>query len=337
MTETRRVTVADVAAQAGVSTSTVSRALSGRGYVAPAVRRRILATATRIGYVPDLNARSLRAGSRRDVGVLVSDLRDPFYAELAAGVEAGLRAGGYNMLLINDGASRDQEAAAVRTLLSVRVPGVVLTPVSRESVDMLLRYDVKVVQADRVFSPDADAVVSDNEAGARAATAGLIRHGHRHIALLLDEQTWTTGAGRLAGYRAALTEAGLSVDDALIVTTGLDPRDMTAALRALLADRTHVTALFAANSVLTQVAFRELQSAGRAMPGEISLVGYDDVTWMGLVRPQVSTVAQHAEAIGQRGAELLVSRLDQARPGPVVRELIVPTLRERSSSGPVRP
>ncbi|MCP3803979.1 LacI family transcriptional regulator [Allokutzneria sp. A3M-2-11 16] len=310
----RRPTGADVAREAGVSPSTVSRALNGTGYTAPQVRERVRAAAARIGYIPDANARSLRNRSSRSVGVLISDLRNPFYADLAAGIEQVLRAAGYHMILVNDDGSAEEELLAVQTFAAMRVSGVIITPVSSRSVKSLREHGINVVQADRrAGTRHGDAVLGDNEQGAELVTEHLLALGHRRIALLIDETKWTTGAGRLAGYRAAHEAAGVPLDEKLIAfTTSFEAEAARGATAELLDAHPDVTALFAANNVIAQGAFQEIQRRRIAVPRKLSLAAYDDVPWMSMVRPGITTVTQHTVSFGKRCAEVLLSRLDGA-------------------------
>src|ERR1051325_2811703 len=143
------VTLADVAREAGTSPSTASRALSGRGYVAPDVRKRLVAVADRLGYVPNLSARALKQRQSRVVGVVVSDLSNQFYAALAAGAEQTLREANYQVLLLGDNSDTAQELAGARTFLAMRAPGVIMTPASRAAADLLVARGIPVVEADR--------------------------------------------------------------------------------------------------------------------------------------------------------------------------------------------
>jgi LacI family transcriptional regulator len=307
----RRPTVADVAREAGVSPSTVSRVLSGNGYAAPQVRERVHAAVRRIGYVPDANARTLRNRSSRSIGVLISDLRNPFYADLAAGVEQELRAAGYHMVLVNDNGHARDELRAVAEFVAMRVPGVILTPVSARAVKELHQQGIRVVQADRRVSRRyGDAVLGANDAGAELVTRHLLDLGHRRIGLLIDETRWTSGAGRLAGYTAAHRAAGVPVDEQLITrNAGFDAAGAGKATGRLLDAHPDLTALFAANNVLAQGALEEIQRRGLAVPRQLSLAGYDDVPWMSMVRPTVTTVSQHSVELGRCSARVLLDRL----------------------------
>lgn len=306
----RRATISDVARAAGVSPSTASRALNGNGYAAAAVKDRVIAAAQRIGYVPDANARTLRQRSSRSIGVLISDLRNPFYADLAAGAEQRLRSAGYSITLANDDGLPEEEMHAVQTFIALRVPGVIVTPVSARAITLLRDQGVHVVQADRVVGrPRGDAVLSGNEAGAKQLTRHLLDLGHRRIALLIDETTWTTGAGRLAGFRAAHGDVGVEVDEELVAYASFDVDEARSTVARLLDTQSHLTAVFAANNVLAQAVVQEVQARGLRVPDDISIAAYDDVPWMSMVSPAVTTVSQHTVELGKRCAELLLERL----------------------------
>ena len=330
----KRPTVEDVAREAGVSASTVSRALHTRGYASPDVRERVRAAAERIGYVLNHNARNLRSRTSTSIGVLISDLRNPFYADLAAGIEEVLRAEGHQMVLVNDNGDPAEEMRAAETLVAMRVPGVIVTPVTAGFPKMLQDNGVHVVCADREFSRQgADVVLSDNKTGARELTEHLIALGHTRIGLLIDETKWSTGAGRLAGFRAAHTAAGLEVDDELIAYTSFDAEAARRTTSALL-NAHPVTALVSANNVLAQGALAELKDRRLKIPQRISLAGYDDVPWMSLVQPALTTVDQHTVEIGRACARLLLARIRDELPPRRRIVRVPPRLVVRGSTGP---
>jgi LacI family transcriptional regulator len=329
----RPVTLADVAKEAGTSASTASRALSGRGYVAPDVRKRLLDVAERLGYVPNLSARTLKQRTSRIVGVIVSDLSNQFYAALAAGIEQTLRESNYQMLLLGDNSSTAQELAGARTFLSLRAPGVIMTPASGATAELLASRGVPVVEADRrLATASCDAVVIDNERGAREAVSHLLELGHERIALLVARTTWTTDAGRLEGYRAALAQAGLRLDRKLVVKIATHAADAPSTI-AEVVERERPTAIFAANNVLAEQAWRVLRDRGLETPRDVSLVAFDDVPWMELVQPPITAVRQPAFEMGRRAALLLLRRLDDPTCGRTV-EVLQPELVVRGSTAP---
>jgi LacI family transcriptional regulator len=327
----RPVTLADVAREAGTSASTASRALSGRGYVAPDVRKRLLATADRLGYVPNLSARTLKQRTSRVVGVIVSDLSNQFYAALAAGIEQTLRDADYQMLILGDNSNAQEELAGARTFLSMRAPGVIMTPAAGATADLLASRGVPVVEVDRRLAPHTcDAVVIDNVRGAYDAVTHLLELGHERIALLVARTTWTTDAGRLDGYRAALADSGLRVDRKLVLKIPTHDGEATSQIEALV-DAAAPTAIFAANNVLAEQAWRVLRRRGLEIPRDVSLVAFDDVPWMEMVQPPITAVRQPAFEMGRRAALLLLRRLEDPTAGRTV-EVLQPELVVRGST-----
>lgn len=329
-----RATLQDVAEAAGVSRSTASRALTGRGYVAPAVRDRVRKAARRLGYVPDATARHLRQQASQSIGVLVSDLRNDFYAGLASGVAEQARRRQYTMMLADDNGSPDAEAEAAEALVALRVAGVIVTPVSATVTSFLARHNIPVVEVDRQFAAGTcDAVVVDNQGAARGVTGDLIRLGHRRIALVIDEMHWTTGRDRSAGYRMALAEAGLSADDALLVSAGWDVDGAQQEARRLLSLPNPPTAVFAANNVLAEGVWRAAADLGLEIPRDLSLVSFDDVPWMSMVRPGITAVAQDAVAMGQAAVTQLLERITSPT-APVRTVTLAASVRSRGSTAP---
>ncbi len=332
----RRATLKDVARLAGVSQSTTSRALSGEGYVAAAVRDRVRDAAERLGYVPHAMARSLRQQVSRSVGVVVSDLRNTFYADLAAGVAARARAHGYTVMLVDDQGSVEDELGAARAFVSTRTAGVVVTPLSGSVSAYLVGQQIPVVEVDRQFSAGVcDAVVVDNRHVARRVTEHLLALGHRRIALLIDETDWTTGAERSGGYTEALLAAGLPLHPDLRVRVGWDVGGARRAAVGLLTRHDPPTALFAANNVLAEGLWRAVGDLGLRVPDDVSLVSFDDARWMSMVSPGMTAVAQDVVALGTAAMDLLVARIAQPEERP--RTLVLGTeIVPRGSTAPPR-
>jgi LacI family transcriptional regulator len=298
------------------------------------VRDRVRAAADKIGYVLDHNARNLRSRTSTSIGVLISDLRNPFYADLAAGIEEELRAAEYQMVLVNDNGDPEEEMRAAETLLAMRVPGVIVTPVTAACPRILQDNGVHVVCADRELGRSgSDVVLSDNKAGARELTEHLIGLGHTRIGLLIDETKWSTGAGRLAGFRAAHADHGLEVDENLIAFTSFDADAAQQTTRRLLNEQ-HVTAIISANNVLAQGALAEIKERRLEVPRQLSLAAYDDVPWMSLVQPALTTVDQHTVDLGRAGARLLLSRIRGELPARRRIVRVAPRMIVRGSTGP---
>jgi LacI family transcriptional regulator, galactose operon repressor len=329
----RPVTLADVAREVGTSASTASRALSGRGYVSSAVRERLLAAADRLGYVANASARTLKQQTSRVVGVVVSDLGNQFYAGVAAGIEETLRAADYQMVLLSDNSESAHELDGARTFMAMRAAGVIMTPVGSEAAELLIGHGIGVVEVDRqVAGMPCDAVVIDNERGAGEATSHLLGLGHRRIGLLVAKTSFTTDAGRVRGYRAAHAAADVPVDENLIVRIPFHAPDAEQRIAALL-DVEAPTAIFAANNLLAEQAWRVLRRRGIELPRDISLVGFDDVPWMEMVDPAITAVAQPNIELGRRAARLLLRRVREPD-YPPERECLEPLLIVRGSTGP---
>jgi DNA-binding LacI/PurR family transcriptional regulator len=319
-----RATIREVADAAGVSRSTASRALSGNGYAAPEVRDRVRAAAKELGYVVDVTARSLKQGTSRSVGVLVSDLRNVFYAELASGIGEEARAHGRTLVMVDLRGDSSDELEAAETLVASRVSGVIATPVSAELSAFLGRIGVPLIEVDRRFDAnETDAVVVDNRAAARDTTSRLLAAGHERIALLIDETEWTTGEERQRGYLDALAARKIRVDESLIVQAGWDAEEAMAAAQRILSRPDRPTAVFAANNVLTEGTWRAAQALGLGIPSDVSIVGFDDAPWMTMVQPGVSTRLQDAGALGAAAMRALLDRIET--PDAPVRTIVMAT------------
>jgi LacI family transcriptional regulator len=331
----RRATLRDVARAASVSQSTTSRALSGEGYVAADVRKRILDAADELGYVPHAMARSLRRQDSQTIGVLISDLRNTFYADLAAGIAARARREGYTMMLVDDQGSTEAEADAARAFVGTRVAGVIVTPLSGDVSKYLLKQRIPVVEADRQFSGGlCDAVIIDNEGVARRMTDHLIDLGHRRIALFIDETNWTTGGERTAGYRRSLADSGIEADPSLLISTGWNATSARKTAIDVLARRDHPTAIFAANNVLAEGVWRAANDLGLRIPDDVSIVSFDDSQWMSMVSPGITAVAQDAVALGEAAVDRLLQRILEPERIPAIQVLDAQVLPRGSTAAP---
>lgn len=330
----RRPTIRDVADAAGVSQSTTSRALRNQGYVAANVKDRVHKAAAKLGYVPDAQARHLRQQVSHSIGVLVSDLRNPFYADVAAGASRAASRAGYTVMLMDDRLLVEEELEASEVFASMRVAGVVITPLSARAPHYLLHQRIPVVEVDRQFAADTcDAVVVDNRSAAAKLTQHLTGLGHRRIALLVDETCWTSGRERVRGHELALGQAGIAADPALKVAAGWHVEDARTAALALLEGPDRPTAVFAANAVLAEGAWRAAADLGLGIPADLSLVSFDEAGWMTLVSPEVTAVRQDGAALGEAAVTRLLERI-AAPTTPIATLVFRAELTRRGSSGP---
>jgi len=328
----RRATITDVARAAGASRTSTSRALTGRGYTSPELMARVRAAADQLGYVPDALARGLKQQSTSIIGLLVSDLANPFYAELASGASAAARAHGYQIMLADTHGEHALEMDAARNMLAQRVAGLIVTPVTDQPAELARRLGTPAVEIDRGIA-DVDTVVVENAEGARLATRHLIDLGHTRIALLTDETEWTTGRLRRDGYLQAHADAGLEPDPALLVTAGWNDVAARESMAGMLALADPPTAVFTANNLIARGVWHAIRDAGLSLPEDISLVAFDDAPWMSMVTPQVTTVRQDAAQIGSTAVSRLLGRIDD--PDLPVEQVTLPVdLVVRGSTGP---
>jgi LacI family transcriptional regulator len=332
-------TVADVAKRAGVSVSTAARVLSGQGYAADATRRLVLKAAKDLGYVPNHVARSLRTRHTRMIGLLIGDVENHFYSAIAKNVESVAKDAGYHVVLCNSDDDPDTEREYLRLLEAMRVDALIVTPTSgnRRYLARLMDKNIVIVQMDRrVERLAADAIVVDNEAGAASAVECLIEAGHTRIGILTGELDVATASQRLAGYERALREHGIPIRDALIKTASFHREHaIEAATDLIRADRA-LTAIFAANNILAEATLMALDQQQLRVPRDVSVVAFDDVQWMSMIEPPLTTVRQPVADMARTAAELALRRLREGREGRPTTMVFGTELVERASLGPVR-
>ena len=314
------VTVANVAQRAGVSPATAARVLSGRGYASDDARRAVLEAAKEIGYVPNHIARSLRTRRTMLAGLLIGDVENSFYSVIAKNVERVTKEAGYHVVLCNSNDDSETESQYLKLLDGMRVDGLIITPTGRNQRHLrrLLEKGTAIVQIDRMVDGlNADAVLLDNEAGAMAAVSHLIAAGHTRIGILTGPRDVLTARERLEGYERALREHGIPVRAELIRTGSFLHDHALEAATELLKSRPAPTAIFAANNVLAEGCFLALGGLGLRVPRDVSMVAFDDVAWMSMVRPQLATVRQPVADMARSAAELMLRRLRDTGPGPV--------------------
>lgn len=314
------VTVKDVAHAAGVSQATAARALGGYGYVSATSRRAIEDAARNLGYRRHAVAQALASNVTHTVGLVVSDIENPFFAAVARGLSDVLEADGYTILLANSDEDLEREERLVEAFRSRRVDGLAVAPSVGSSIPHLadlVAADVPLVLFDRpVRGLKVDVVLVDNRQGARTAVEHLLRLGHKRIGLVSDPPEIASSAERIHGYRAALEEAGLPVDDRLIALTGSTQTAGYNGARALMEQRRRPSALFTANNMMSVGTLLALRDLGLRVPDDVALVGFDDFEWTTLIEPPLTVVRQPVQEIGWRAAERLLARMRGDRSSP---------------------
>ena len=306
------MTLVELAAKLNLSISTVSRALSRPDMVAPRTRELIAEAAERYGYRPNGIARSLRKGKTQTIGLVVSDIQNPFYASVTRATERVAARHGYTLVICNADENAENEARALRLLDDMQVAGIIhgSSGATLPLLQTLSAKGIPIVDIDRVSGlAEADTVLVDNALGAALAAEYLLSLGHTRVAIITGPQHLTTGAERLSGFRRALGEADTALTDAYVKIGDFREASGFAATLELLALPLAPTALFVANNEMMAGALSALQKRGVKVPEDISLISFDDVRWAKYVDPPLTIIAQPTEQIGTLAAELLFERL----------------------------
>lgn len=329
------VTIRDVAAVAAVSPATVSRVLNDDERVQPELRERVLNAVARLGYRPNRAARSLRTQATRVLGLIISDIQNPFFTSLVRGVEDAANERGYSVVLANSDEDLAKEQRYLEVAAAEQMAGVILSPASssRTRIKVLTDSGIPLVTIDRRITAEADSVSVDNRASAEQAVRHLIEAGARRVAMITGPADVSSAADRLAGYHAAMAAAGLPVTDDLIAGGDFRAEGGHEAARALLASPSRPEALFVANNLMLVGAINALTEAGVRFPDDILIAGFDEMSWAGFA-PPLTLVEQPTYDIGRRAAELLLRRID-ADDAPIEHVVLHATLRVRSSSTPM--
>jgi DNA-binding LacI/PurR family transcriptional regulator len=309
------VTMNDVARAAGVSLKTVSNVLNNYEFIRPATRQKVLDAIAELGYEANLTARSLRSGKSRMLGLVVSDLSVPYYAELASKLMTAAASRDYRVLVEQSGATRANELTALHGSLSQLTDGLLFTPLVLDA-DAIAeaRRGTKplVMLGEHVDDPRFDLVTMKNIGAAKAMTAHLLAGGRRRIAVIGAAPGDRTGSPglRLAGYREALAEAGVDFDPALIVPADWRRDGGSSAVARLLEGGQPFDAVFGLNDVLALGAMHELRVRGIKVPEDAAVAGFDDIDEARFSSPSLTTVAPGMKEIAERSVQLLIDRVE---------------------------
>lgn len=306
-----RVTIRDVARAAGVSLGTASRALNRSGPVSEAALQAVERAARALAYAPDPIAQSLRTGTSGVVGLLVSDLANPLYARIITAVESRLQREGYAMVVGNTHNSNAREDMMVELFRRRRVDGLILGPCEVERPDFLhqLARDLPVVALDRDFGEDGAGVHVDHFRGAFEATRYLLDLGHTRIALLTSDSALRPGRERIAGYRRALSERGVTADNTL-VRASRSAMDLSFSdALALLSAKDRPTAFICLGTRILSGVLQAMKQTGLRVPRDVSLICVGDGDLPQLYSPAITAVNWDLEAVGTAAAEVLMGAI----------------------------
>ena len=317
----RGVTIREVAAHAGVSLGTASRVLSGHPATSPGARARVTDAVAALGYRPNAQARSLRSTRTHAIGLLVSDVRNPFFADVAHAAEQAALAADYVMLLGNANENVDQQDRYLETFLTQRVDGVVLAPqgLGSGSLETLIESRMPVVFVDRTVEGFVvPSVTTDSRTGLEEAVAHLAAAGHTRIGYIGGPQSISTGRERYDAFINALSRHDIEVDPSLITFGDFQEASGIRAAEQLLSQPTRPTAMLAADNLMALGALAAIRSRGLSIGTDIEVVAFDDIEWLAHYDPPISVIAQDAGAVGRSAVELLLEVINGDEPESVV-------------------
>ncbi len=331
----RSATIKDVAAHAAVSVATVSAVINQNKYVSPELAQRVLASIATLGYQRNSFARGLKTQISHCIGLIVPDIMNPFYTNIARGVEDVAHDHNYSLILGNTDEDPEKEKKYLQLLESKQADGLIIAVTDRSYpyLQSLPIQNLALVGIDRsLFDLGVDSVLIENKEGTRTAIEHLLALGHRRIGLLTGARGITPTEERLSGYTEALEKHGIAVDPSLIVTTRarVDGGERGALQLLTLEDRP--TALFMMDGTMVIGALQTITKLGLRCPEDVALVCFDDFVWASVMRPRLTVVDQPTYEIGQQSARLLFERLLNWERAPT--EIRLPTqLIVRESSG----
>ncbi len=328
-------TMADVARLAQVSKSTVSHVLNGTRPVHPDTERAVHAAIRKLAYTPNTIARSLARSKTNSIGVATTGVTNPYFGEILQAIDARCMEHGITMLSADTRDDPDHELSVVQALHERRVDGVILAP-SPDPLNRTLSYlterRVPTVLIDRVAVRQFDQVAVENVESMRGLVDHLVDHGHTRIGFIAGLDGLATTEERLTGYRLALARRNIEAEPDLVVN-GQSAREAgRVAAERLLTLRHPPTAIISSNNQMTIGAMQAIRDAGRSVPDEIALVGYDDFEWAELFEPRLTVIALPCAELGQSAFRLLQERLADPDREPITLRLR-PELRVRNSCG----
>jgi DNA-binding LacI/PurR family transcriptional regulator len=308
------ITIKDVAKQAGVSHSTVSRALHGSSLISDETVDRIRQIAGEMGYFPSAAARSLKTNRSRALGVIVSNIDDPFFSEILQGIEEGAQERSYSLLMAASQRDPEREQAIVRDMRERQVDGLIICSASFSAGQQrkLLEFDIPIVMVNNHAAEEYRySIYHDDVDGSRQVIRHLLELGHKKIAYLGNSLSGRVTLDRLTGFRQEMEASGLDIPDEYIYEMpGSNPEDGLAALNHFLELPKRPTALFCFNDMLAIGVLKGLQGVGIRVPEDFSVVGFDNIVFSAYTNPPLTTLDQPKRYIGVEAARLILDLLD---------------------------
>jgi LacI family transcriptional regulator len=329
----------DVAQRAGVSISTVSHVINETRFVSDELRERVLRAMRVLDYQPNVVARSLRTKRTQMVALVIPDITNPYFPEVARGVQDMAEQHDYSVILCNTDRMLSREVRFLKTLRRQRVDGLILNPSGVTSTNLRELQEAQIpvlLIGSQIDHPEFDVVMVDNVKGAWHAVKHLIDLGHRRIGLVGGSRATSSGEQRFQGYIQALTDHGLPIDEDLITEGPFTHEGGHECMKQLLSLPSLPTAAFASSDVMAIGALMAVQEASLQVPGDLSLVGFDDIIVASITTPKLTTVAQPKYQTGEMAARLLFNRIESASPPQRQKVVLDHELVVRGSTAPPR-
>jgi LacI family transcriptional regulator, fructose operon transcriptional repressor len=307
--------IKDVANEASVSTATVSRVLSNKPYISTAVRDRVMAAVQKLGYRPNQVARSLRSQQSTAIGLIVSDVCNPFFTDVSRTVEDCAYEQGYSVFLCNSDGDEKKELTYLHEMYDKNVAGIIISPTKKTCENISrLNLNLPLVVYDRTMKGcDVDNITIDNVDAAYQLAMHLIESGYKRIAGIFINEA--TGIARREGLEKAIKEANLG--QALITITQSNIKAGYAAAMKLLSLTPRPDAIFATDNLVLEGSMQAIIELGLKIPTDVGLVGFDDVSWMALVQPPLTVIRQPTDEIGRMAVDLIMRRIENPNRSPI--------------------
>jgi len=319
-------TIKDVAKHVGVSTATVSHVINKTRFVSDEIKERVLQAIRDLNYQPNAIARSLVKRKTHTIGIIISDILNPFYTAIVRGIEDVTYKSGYSVMLCNTDENVEKEILYIQVLMEKRIDGLVLSTAFQDGVHPLLSQLkgiplVSIVRKMKGFNPDA--VFGDNVGGAYQAIEHFIHLGHRRIGIISGPLGLSSGAERLEGYKKALESHRIPIQEDWIKTGDFKKESGYFLTKKLLEEKVPPTALLVVNNQMTIGALNALKELGIRVPEDLSLISFDDMEWCSFINPPLTTVEQSPYLMGKTAGEMLLQKINHKRSQP--KKVVIPS------------
>ncbi len=309
------ITIKDVAQKAKVSVATVSRVLNNKPDVSNETKEKIINLIDKLGYNPNSMARGLVLQKTYTIGLVIPDICNPFFPDIARAVEDTARKMGYTVIFYNTDNHEDEEKKAVEVLMARQVDGLIVSlsinEANKQIIGELKKKDFPLVQIDRkIFETNYTSITIDNMLSAYKATSHLIDLGHTRIVHITGDMHTQTGQERLEGYKKALKDNEIVVRNDYILQGDYNQKYSQEALRKLIKSSIRPTAIFAAYDLMAVGTYKLIRDCGLTIPGDISIVGHDNIELASLVTPSLTTMSQPKYQMGQLATKFLVKEIE---------------------------